>query len=100
MKKRVLHWGSPFLFGRNETGREMGTSQTRMYLTASVKYLEAIGITGVPVYGVQTEGPFAVSSAAVIKGEYGVCTVIVYMLGQTTDGIYSIERPSVRAAGE
>ena len=98
MKKRVLHWGSPFLFGRNETGREMGTSQTRMYLTASVKYLEAIGITGVPVYGVQTEGPFAVSSAAVIKGEYGVCTVIV--LGHTADGVYSTECPSVRAAGD
>ena len=52
----------------------------RMYLTAAVKYLEAIGITDIPVYGVQTDGPIAVFSAAVIKGEYGVCTVTVYVL--------------------
>ena len=68
----------------DETGRrETGTNQLGVYLTAAVKYLEAIGITGVPVYGVQMEGPIAVFSAAVIKGEYRVCTVIVYVL---TDG--------------
>ena len=63
-----------------EAARETGTNQLRMYLTAAVKYMEAIGITGIPVYGVQTDGPIAVFSAAVIKGEYRVCTVIVYVL--------------------
>jgi hypothetical protein len=28
-----------------------------MYLTASVKFLQAVGITNIPVYGVQTDGP-------------------------------------------
>ena len=48
-------------------GRQTGTNQLRMYLTASAKLLEAVGITGVPVYGVQTEGPIAAISAAVVK---------------------------------
>ena len=66
-----------------EAARETGTNQLRMYLIAAVKYLEAIGITGIPVYGVQTDGPIAVFSAAVIKGEYRVCTVTVYVLTES-----------------
>ena len=82
--KESTAMGIPILVGEykkstDERGRETGTNQLRMYLTAAVKYLEAIGITGIPVYGVQTDGPMAVFSAAVIKGEYGVCTV--YVLG-------------------
>ena len=56
-------------------GHQAGTNQMRMYLTASVKYLEAVGITGIPVYGVQTEGSIAAISAAMMKGE--VCIPIV-----------------------
>ena len=44
-----------YMRSTDETGRETGTNQLGMYLTAAVKYLEAIGITGVPVYGVQTD---------------------------------------------
>ena len=83
--------GLPILVGEHKrpidgTGRE--TNQLRMCLTAAVKYLEAIGIAGVPVYGMQMEGPTAVFSAAVVKGKSRVCTVIVYVLGHITDGIY------------
>ena len=104
-KKKSTALGLPILVGEYKrstdgTARETGTNQLRMYLTASVKYLEAIGITDVPVYGVQTEGPIAVFSAAVIKGENKVCTLTAYVLGHITDGIYSIERPSIRAAGD
>ena len=103
--KESIALAIPILVGEHKrltdgTSRETGTNQLRMYLTSAVKYLEAIGITGVPVYGVQTDGPIAVFSAAVIKGEYGVCTVIVYVLGHTADGVYSTECPSVRAAGD
>ena len=49
--------------------RQTVTNQIRMYLTASAKYLEAVGVTGVPVYGVQVEGPIATISAAVSKAD-------------------------------
>ena len=77
--------GLPILVGgykrpTDMSGCETGRNQTRMNLTASVKYLESIGIIGVPVYGVYMEGPFALFSAAVVKGKYKVCTAIVYVL--------------------
>ncbi|KAN0101122.1 hypothetical protein V8E55_001106 [Tylopilus felleus] len=43
-----------------------GTNQLRMYLTASVKFLQAIGITNIAVYGVQTDGPIVVLPAAIL----------------------------------
>ena len=46
-----------------------GTNQLRMYLAASVKFLQAIGITNVPVYGVQTDGPIVVLPAAVLRDD-------------------------------
>ncbi|KAF8546704.1 hypothetical protein OG21DRAFT_1472941 [Imleria badia] len=46
-----------------------GTNQVRMYLTASVKFLQAVGITNIPVYGVQTDGPVVVLPAAVLQDD-------------------------------
>ena len=46
-----------------------GTNQVRMCLTASVKFLQAAGITNVPVYGVQTDGPIVVLPAAVLRDD-------------------------------
>jgi hypothetical protein len=46
-----------------------GTNQVRMYLTASVKFLQAVGIMNVPVYGVQTDGPIVVIPAAVLRDD-------------------------------
>ncbi|KAF8439347.1 hypothetical protein L210DRAFT_3646112 [Boletus edulis BED1] len=46
-----------------------GTNQLRMYLTASVKFLQAVGITNVPVYGVQTDGSVVVLPAAVLRDD-------------------------------
>ena len=46
-----------------------GTNKLRMYLTASVKFLQAVGITNIPVYGVQTDGPIVVLPAAVIRDD-------------------------------
>ena len=46
-----------------------GTNQLRMYLTASVKFLQAVGITNIPVYGVQTDGPIVVLPAAVLRDD-------------------------------
>ncbi|KAF8425834.1 hypothetical protein L210DRAFT_871349 [Boletus edulis BED1] len=40
-----------------------------MYLTASVKFLQAIGVTDFAVYGVQTDGPVVVLPAAILRGE-------------------------------
>jgi hypothetical protein len=45
------------------------TNQLRMYLTASVKFLQAVGITNIPVYGVQTNSPVVVLQAAVLRGD-------------------------------
>ncbi|KAF8139647.1 hypothetical protein EV363DRAFT_1579207 [Boletus edulis] len=46
-----------------------GTNQLRMYLTASVKFLQAVGIRNVPVYGVQTDGSVVVLPAAVLRDD-------------------------------
>ena len=46
-----------------------GTNQVRMYLTASVKFLQAVGITNTPVYGVQTDGPIVVLPAAILRDD-------------------------------
>ena len=46
-----------------------GTNQTRMYLTASVKFLKAVGINNFAVYGVQTDGSIAVVPAAVLRDD-------------------------------
>ncbi|KAF8123307.1 hypothetical protein EV363DRAFT_1180446 [Boletus edulis] len=46
-----------------------GTNQLRMYLTASVKFLQAVGITNAPVYGVQTDGSVVVLPAAVLRDD-------------------------------
>ncbi|KAH0838790.1 hypothetical protein J3R83DRAFT_7166 [Lanmaoa asiatica] len=46
-----------------------GTNQVRMYLTTCVKFLQALGITNVPVYGVQTDGPIVVMPAAIIRDD-------------------------------
>lgn len=46
-----------------------GTNQLRMYLTASVKFLQAIGIKNVPVYGAQTSGPLVVLPVAILKDD-------------------------------
>lgn len=43
-----------------------------MYLTASVKFLQAIGITDFAVYGVQTDGPITVIPAAILRGKDNV----------------------------
>ena len=86
---------------KDEKDRGTGTNQLRMYLTSSVKFLEAIGITRVPVYGVQTEGPIAAISAAVMKN--GVCILTIYVVvgvvqKHTANQVYSIARPPLRAA--
>lgn len=46
-----------------------GTNQLRMYLTASVKFLKAVGIKNFAVYGVQTDGSIAVVPAAVLRDD-------------------------------
>ena len=46
-----------------------GTNKLRMYLTASVKFLQAVGITNIPVYGVQTDGPIVVLPAVVLRDD-------------------------------
>ena len=45
------------------------TNQVRMYLTASVKFLQAVGIANTPVYGVQTDEPIVVLPAAVPRDD-------------------------------
>lgn len=45
------------------------TNQLRMYLTASVKFLQTIGITNFAVYGVKTDGPVVALPAAVIQDD-------------------------------
>ena len=87
----------------DDKGRGIGTNQLRMNLTSSVKFLEAVGITGVPVYGVQMEGPIAAISAAVMKN--GVCILTVYVMASavqkhTADQVYSTARQSLRAADD
>ena len=62
----------------DDKDRGTGTNQSRMNLTSSVKFLEVIGITGVPVYGIQMEGPIATISVAVMKD--GVCILTVYVV--------------------
>ncbi|KAI6155790.1 hypothetical protein BKA82DRAFT_291677 [Pisolithus tinctorius] len=44
-------------------------NQLRMYLAASVKFLQAIGITNFPVYGVEADGPIVSLPAAVLRGD-------------------------------
>ena len=98
----------PILVGEYKKPRDVkdrgtDTNQLRMYLVSSVKFLEAIGITGVPVYGMQTEGPIAAISAAVMKN--GVCILIVYVVvgvlqRHTADRIYCTVRPPLRAADD
>ncbi|KAF8556408.1 hypothetical protein OG21DRAFT_1495507 [Imleria badia] len=46
-----------------------GTNQLRMYLTAAVKFLQAIGIMNFAVYGVQTDGPIVVLPAAIVRDD-------------------------------
>ena len=88
---------------KDDKDRGTGTNQLRMNLTSSIKFLEAIGITGVPVYGVQTEGPIAAVSAAVMKN--GVCILTVYVVvgvvqKHIADRVYSIACPPLRAADD
>lgn len=45
------------------------SNQMRMHLTASVKFLEAMGITGFVVYGMITDGPRVAFPAAVLTNE-------------------------------
>ncbi|KAF8631840.1 hypothetical protein AX17_004981 [Amanita inopinata Kibby_2008] len=45
------------------------TNQMRMYLISAVKFLETLGISGVPIYGIQTDGRYAFFPAAVIKND-------------------------------
>ena len=59
-------------------GLQISTNQIRMHLTASAKFLEAVGISGIPVYGIQIDGPIASISASVVKK--GVCIPIKYVL--------------------
>ena len=44
-------------------------NQVRMYLTASIKFLQAIGIIDFAVYGVQTNGPIVILPVAILCGE-------------------------------
>lgn len=52
-----------------------GTNQIRMYFTACLKFLQAVGITGFTVYGVLTDGPRAALLAAVMD-ENGVSSML------------------------
>ena len=80
-------------------GRKTGINQMRMYLTASVKYLEAVGISGVPVYGVLMEGPIAAIHAAVMKGEVCISIVLADVIQMhTTYQICPTECLCLRAA--
>ncbi|KAG6379004.1 hypothetical protein JVT61DRAFT_13295 [Boletus reticuloceps] len=56
-------------YKKASAGLMKGTNQVRMYLTASVKFLQAIGITDFAVYGVQTDGPITVIPAAILRGK-------------------------------
>ena len=65
-----------------------GTNQLRMYLTASVKFLQAVGITNVPVYGVQTDGPIVVLPAAVLRDDnvrslFTTCLLLMIFIPST-----------------
>ena len=95
----------PIFFGEykrstNMSGRQTDTNQMRMFLTASVKYLDALGITNFPVYGVQTEGPIAAIHAAVMKGEVCIPNVLADVIQmRTIDRICPTECLCLRAAG-
>ncbi|KAF8628281.1 hypothetical protein AX17_006015, partial [Amanita inopinata Kibby_2008] len=41
----------------------------RMYLISAVKFLETLGISGVPIFGIQTDSRYAFFPAAVIKDD-------------------------------
>ncbi|KAF8634984.1 hypothetical protein AX17_004051 [Amanita inopinata Kibby_2008] len=45
------------------------TNQIRMYLTSTVKFLASLGITGIPVFGIQTDGRHAFLPAAVQRDD-------------------------------
>ena len=49
-----------------------GANQMRLYLTACVKFLDAVGIKNFVVYGMLTDGPHVTFPAAVMN-EAGVC---------------------------
>lgn len=55
------------------------TNQLRMYLTASVKFLESVGITGFIVYGMITDGPYVAFPAAVMT-ENGVNVLFLVLI--------------------
>ena len=58
---------------KDENTLAKGTNQMRLYLTACVKFLHAIGIQEFVVYGMLTNGPHAIFPAAVMDA-HGVCS--------------------------
>ncbi|KIO14435.1 hypothetical protein M404DRAFT_5804 [Pisolithus tinctorius Marx 270] len=51
-------------------------NQLRMHLTASVKFLQTIGITNFPVYGVEADGPNVSLPTAVLRGDDNIVYLI------------------------
>lgn len=62
-----------------ESHATKATNQIRMYLTASVKFLQAVGITGFIVYGMVTDGPRVIFPAAVMT-EQGVNVLFLILI--------------------
>ena len=54
-------------YKRNGQNAVVGTNQLRMYLTAAVKFLAALGIYDFFVFGVQSDGPVVALPAAVMR---------------------------------
>ncbi|KAF8628758.1 hypothetical protein AX17_005919 [Amanita inopinata Kibby_2008] len=48
---------------------EKATNQMRMYLISAAKFLAGLGITGIPVFGIQTDGRYAFLPAVVLKDD-------------------------------
>ena len=87
----ATHLELPILTAEYKKGSDslmQGTNQVRMYLTASVKFLQAVGITNVPVYGIRTDGPIVVLPAAVLRDDnvrslFTTCPLLMIFIPST-----------------
>ena len=87
----ATHLELPILTAEYKKGSDslmQGTNQVRMYLTASVKFLQAVGITNVPVYGIRTDGPIVVLPAAVLRDDnvrslFTTCPLLIIFIPST-----------------
>ncbi|PCH44662.1 hypothetical protein WOLCODRAFT_154702 [Wolfiporia cocos MD-104 SS10] len=58
------------VYQKRDTDRIKTQNQHRLYSTAAARFLETIGITRQPVFGVMSDGPVAVLTSTWVDGEY------------------------------